>query len=84
MNLTQDEKIYYGHIGMGALMGIVCGYLGSGSLVGILGIGALFLFWESLKRALKLEKDNKWWLGNGIWPYSMFWLFFWALTYYLV
>jgi len=84
MEITLDEKIYYGHILAGTLVGVGCGYLGSGAAVGMLGLAAMFLFWFGLKKALKLEKDNKWWLSNGIWPYVMFWLFTWALVFYLV
>lgn len=83
MEITLDEKIYYAHIVLGIVMGAVCGYLGSGAAVSLLGLGTLVVFWFGLKKALKLEKDNKWWLGNGIWPYVMFWLFVWALVFYL-
>ena len=83
MELTLDEKIYYAHIILGAVMGIICGYLGGAPHIGLLGIGVLLLFWSGLRKALKLDKDNKWWLGNGVWPYVMFWLFVWALVFYL-
>ena len=83
MEITLDEKIYYGHILLGVVMGTVCGILGSGPAVGLIGIFPLFAFWFGTKKALKLEKDNKWWLSNGIWPYVMFWLFIWALVFYL-
>jgi len=83
MELSLDEKIYYAHIVLGALMGILCGYMGSGSTVGLLGLAVLFAFWGGLKKALKLDKDNKWWLGNGVWPYVMLWLFVWALVFYI-
>ena len=85
--LTIEEKSYYAHIAAGVVMGILCAFLGKGTPLVLLGFVVLYLFGLAFRRGLKLDKEqynDKWWLGNGVFAYIMFWLFFWALGYYLL
>jgi len=85
--LTIEEKSYYAHIVAGILMGLLCAVLGTGVPLVVFGFVVLYLFGYGFRRGMKLDREqynDKWWLGNGVFAYIVFWLFFWALAYHLL
>ena len=48
------------------------------AMLGILGVAQIFA-----RFAWKMNKDSKWWLGNGIAAYAFSWLVVWTIFYNL-
>ncbi len=70
------------------IIGIIIGYA-SIFLPGVwtslgLAIVVLVALIFGLKKVLKIQKDKKWWIGNGIIVYIFFWLVSWILFFNLV
>ena len=86
MEITLEEKGLIVHGTAGALMGVASGYMGTGAHIGLIAIGVLYGVWMIFQKVFKLDPEKhgrKWWFGNGVWPFFIFWLFLWALVYYI-
>lgn len=86
--MEKERKHSLVSITLHTVAGIIVGYLSL--LVGVtinafgLAVIVLIALIFSLKKALKIDKDKKWWLGNGIVVYIFIWFVSWILFFNLV
>jgi ABC-type branched-subunit amino acid transport system permease subunit len=89
---TPELKSTLVHALVGSIVGLVSSFLTSGKLA----LAMLLVFsWATGQAIQKFSKwqpkvaqsngvekyQTKWWLGNGFYPFLIFWLFCWVLFY---
>jgi len=86
-----DLQVTVIHVVIGAIVGFISIYLPNNFLV--LGVALLILlattqavrFGYGIKTGEKTVKGeeygNKWWLIHSVYPFVLFWLFFWIIFY---
>jgi len=83
MELTLEDKSFVLHSTTGAAMGLVSTLLPK-EAAGMLAIMLMYGIWAAFRHVMKLDPKThgtKWWLGNGLYPYLIIWLFVWVFAY---
>ena len=86
--MESDRKQSLVSVILHTVIGIAVGYLSLlvGGFVNALGLAVvvLIVLAFSLKKVLKISKDKKWWIGNGIVVYIFIWFVSWVLFFNLL
>ena len=86
MELERKHSIV--SVSLHTVVGIVAGYLSLlvGGPVNALGLAivVLIILVFVLQKLLKIQKNKKWWVGNGIVVYIFIWLVSWIVFFNLV
>ena len=82
MNLTVEDKSFIVHTLVGVVVGLISVSLESMQALTL----SLLLLYSLAKGSVKLfslegeKAEFKWWAGNGLYPYLVFWIFIWVLA----
>ena len=82
MDLTAEDKSFILHTLAGVAIGLISVSLESMQALTI----SLVLLYTLAKGSVKLfslegeKAEFKWWAGNGLYPYLVFWIFIWVLA----
>ena len=86
--MEQERKHILTSVLLHTILGVVVGYfsLYIGGAINALGLAVFVLvaLIFTLKKALKITKDKKWWIGNGIVIYLFIWFVSWVLFFNLL
>ncbi|HIK02955.1 TPA: hypothetical protein H1012_03875 [archaeon] len=95
MNITVEQKSTALHGILGTGIGIASGVMSKDPYqlpnlqILLLSLGVLFILYYVSQKLFKLREmsseqmkyDAKWYLGNGAYPYIIFWIVTWILVY---
>jgi len=89
---TPELKSTLTHAFMGGVIGLVSSFVTSGKVALIMMFAFAWVTGKALQHFTKWQPkvtqadgtekyEMKWWLGNGLYPFFVFWIFGWILFY---